>query len=164
MGPLPLTVSSDDARHRPPPTGVDWLERLAPVDNREWGHQVSQLAGAQQVLLRGRAPARVALCFEERFHDEQAAGRHQPNEPRHAGSVKIIEYQNRIKTVQIRPLTLEIQLAPFDGESCCECPIPGGREPGSVAVHGYDLRAQLRRGDTVASLPAPDIQYPGPGG
>jgi hypothetical protein len=153
MGPLPLTVSSDDARHRSPPAGIDGLEYLAPVDDRERGHQVSQLAGTQQVLLRDRAPARVALCFQERFHDEQAAWRHQPNNPRHAGSVKIIEYQNRIKIAQLRPLTLEIQLPPLYGESGCERPLPGPGQLGAIAIYAENPRPQLCGGDTVASLP-----------
>jgi hypothetical protein len=43
----PLTVSSDDARDRPPATGVDGLERLAPVYDLEREHQAGQLARTQ---------------------------------------------------------------------------------------------------------------------
>src|SRR5215210_3457604 len=95
---LPLTVSSNDARHRPPSAGVDGLERLAPAQDAKRIYQTRQLAGVQQMCLGGGSPPRLALRFQERFHDEQAAPRDQLEGSWHGGSVKIIEYQNRIKT------------------------------------------------------------------
>ena len=105
----------DYASNRSPTLRVNGLERLAPVHDSEGGDQAGQFAGAQQVLHRGRAPSRLALCLEKCFHHEQAAGRDQLEDARHAGSVKIIEYQYRIKSPQLRPRALEIQLSPING-------------------------------------------------
>jgi hypothetical protein len=85
------------------------------VLDRERGYQATQLARPQQMRARGRAPASLALGLEKGLHHEKTTGRYELDDPRHAGSVKIIEYQNRIKNPEIGPLTLEIQFPPVDG-------------------------------------------------
>ena len=99
------------------------------MEDRKRDYQAGQLARLQEMVLRCGAPPCIALQYQECFHDEHAAGRHQPEESRHAGSVKIIEYQNCIKTAQIRPLTLEIQLSPVDGDALAQRPLARACQP-----------------------------------
>src|SRR5919112_252095 len=122
---LPLTLFSDNARHCPPMFGIRRLHDLTAVDDRKWGNQAGELTRAQQVRTRIRAPARLALRLEECFHDEQAAGRDQLEDPRHLGPVKIIEYQNRIKNAELRPFTLEVQLHPLPRQTRRRSSPPG---------------------------------------
>jgi glycerol-3-phosphate dehydrogenase len=130
------------------------------VDDGERSYQAGQLARSQQVLLRCRAPARIALRFQKRFHDEQAAGPHQPEESRHAGSVKIIEYQNCIKTAQIRPLAFELQLAPLDLETLGCRSLASNRQPYRVTVDSQYSCTDPSGRQAVASLSTGKIEYP----
>src|SRR4051812_3622312 len=113
------------------------------------------------MFLRSRAPSRLALCLEKCFHHEQAAGRDQLKDSWHAGSVKIIEYQNRIKSPQRGPDTREIQLPPLDGESLCSGQLRRGLELDRVAVDPDDSGTQFRSGKRVAGTAAGEINHPG---
>ncbi len=155
---------SNDACDYLPPTRIDRFEHLASVHDLQRTDQARQLAGAQQMLLRGGAPARLALCLEKCLHQEQAAGRDQPKDSRHAGPVKIIEYQNRIKSLQLRPGTLEIQLPPIYGEqSSLDRPRPPVGELLHIAVDRHHPGSQARGRDTVPSRAAGKVQHPGSG-
>jgi glycerol-3-phosphate dehydrogenase len=115
------------------------------------------------MVLRGRAPARLALRLEKCFHHEQAAGRDQPKDSRHAGSVKIIEYQNRIKSPQLRPGACEIQLPPIYGESFLDGAVPPRRQLLRVPVDGHHFGPQAGGRETVPARAAGKIEHPGSG-
>jgi glycerol-3-phosphate dehydrogenase len=159
----PLLFLSDDTRYGSPPLGVDGLDHFAPVHHPKRSDQAGQLAGPQQVAVRGRAPARLALRLEERLYDEQAAGRDQLEDSRHAGSVKIIEHQNRIKSPQFGPLALEIQLPPIDRDTRAGRPVPRPDELEGIAIDRHDLVPQLRRRQTVAPLTTGQVEHPASG-
>jgi glycerol-3-phosphate dehydrogenase len=130
------------------------------MQHRERGDQSRQFAGTQQMAVRGRAPPRLALRLEERFHHEQAAGRDQPKDSRHAGSVKIIEHQNRIKSPQLGPLALEIQHSPIhrDARSGRSLPTPGELE--RITIDGKHVVAQFRGSHTVAPITTSEVERP----
>jgi glycerol-3-phosphate dehydrogenase len=164
-GPFPsylslLTSYCKNARYGPPTCGVDDLDRLPPVHDGERGDQAGQLPGAQQMALRGGAPARLALCLEKCFHHEQAAGRDQPEDSRHAGSVKIIEYQNRIKSPQFGPLILEIELPHIDGEARVVRLLPERCQLERVAIDRHHLGPQIRRRQTMPPPATREVEHP----
>src|SRR4051812_22368450 len=140
--------------------GVHHLHDLAAVHDFERGSQAGKLTRAQQVPARGRAPARLTLRLEECFHDEQAAGRDQLEDPRHVGPVKIIEYQNRIKNPELGPFALEVQLHPLHLQTR-RCRSPAGQcQRDRIAVDPQHLRVQLGRRQAVPSLAAGKIHHP----
>jgi glycerol-3-phosphate dehydrogenase len=114
------------------------------------------------MLLRRRAPACVELRFHKRFHDEQAAGGYQPDKARHAGSVKIIEYQNRIKSAQLGPRALEIQRAPLDRKPFGPSPFSGLGQTGLVPVDSHHMGPECRGRESVAALSTGKVQHSGP--
>jgi glycerol-3-phosphate dehydrogenase len=134
------------------------------VQDLQRSDQASQFAGAQQMASRGRAPARLPLRVEERFHDKQTAGRNQPEDSRHAGSVKIIEYQNRIKSAELRPGAFEVQLPPLDGQVGGGGSLTSNRQPGPVPVYADHFGAEIRGGNAVPAVSAGQIQDSRPGG
>jgi glycerol-3-phosphate dehydrogenase len=140
--------------------GIHGLESFATVYNPEWGDQAGQLTGTQQVRARGRAPARLTLRLEKCFHNEQAAGRDQLEDPRHLGPVKIIEYQNRIKNSELRPLALEVQLHPLHGQTGRGAAAARDVEGERIAVCRDHLGAQLGRGQAVPPFSARQIEHP----
>ena len=130
------------------------------MDDGQGGDQAGQLAGAQQMLVRGRSPSRLALCLEKRFHHEQAAGRDQLEDSRHAGSVKIIEYQYRIKSPPIGPGSLQIQLLPVDGETLRLRVLSSEGEFCPIPIGSHHGRSQLRRREAVPAGAAGEIEQP----
>ena len=130
------------------------------MHDRERDDQSSQFAGTQQMAVRGRAPTRLALRLEESFHHEQAAGRDQPEDSRHAGSVKIIEHQNRIKSPQLGPLALEIQHSPIDRDARSGRSLPTPGELEGITIDRNHVVAQFRGSHTVASLATSKVKHP----
>ena len=112
------------------------------------------------MLVRGRTPSRLALCLEKCFHNEQAAGCDQPEDSRHAGSVKIIEYQNRIKSPHLGPGAFEIHLTPVDAKTLRRRECRAGRQLGRVSIDRYHARSQLRRRERVPAAAAGEIENP----
>ena len=104
-----FTRDGHHARDCAPALGVDRLEHLAAVQDLERGDQPGQLARAEQVIVRGGAPAELALADQERS-PSSAVRRGAPASRTlgHPCTVKIIEHQNRIKTAQLGPWPLEI--------------------------------------------------------
>ena len=104
-----FTRDGHHARDGAPALGVDRLEHLAAVQDPQRRHQPGELARAQQVVLRGRAPSRARAGRSETI--PSSAGRRARRArriSRHPGTVKIIEHQNRIKTPELGPGSLEI--------------------------------------------------------
>jgi glycerol-3-phosphate dehydrogenase len=126
----------------------------------ERGDQAGQFAGPQQVALRRRTPAGLALRLEKRFHHEPAAGRDQPANSGHAGSVKIIEYQDRIKTAELGPWAFQIRLPPVDREPRVGRPIARDGQLGGIAIDGNHLGAEGGGCQAVASLSTREVEYP----
>jgi glycerol-3-phosphate dehydrogenase len=124
------------------------------------GNQAAQLAGTQEVPLRCRAPARLALCLEKGFHHEPAAGRDQPEYSRHAGSVKIIEYQDCIKTAQLRPRPFQVHLAPVNGKPRSGGVLLRNRQLRWIAVYTQNPGAQGGGGQAVSSRTTGQIDDP----
>ena len=155
-----MIVLSDNTGNSPPALGVYRLEHLAPVQDGQRGYQLGQLAGTQEVAFRGRTPARLALRLEKGFHHEPAAGRDQPHDSGHAGSVKIIEYQNCIKAVQLRPRPFQVHLAPVDREPGGGSALPRHGQLGRVTVYPGNPGAQGSGRQAVASRSARQIDDP----
>lgn len=130
------------------------------MQDLERGNQAGQFAGMQQMAVRGGTPARLALRLEKCFHYEQAAGRDQPEDSRHAGSVKIIEHQNRFKSPQVGPLGLEVKLSPIDRDAHSGRLLPTASQLERVAIDRDHRVAQLDGRQAVASLAAGKVQHP----
>lgn len=124
------------------------------MDNCQGGDQAGQFAGAQEMPVRGRAPSRLALRLEKGLHHEHAAGCDQPENSPHAGSVKIIEYQNRIKSTQLGPGALEIQFPPVDGKTIRRRESRSDRELGRIPIERDDAGAPVRRSQSVPAAAA----------
>jgi len=122
--------------------------------------QAGQFAGPQQVALRGWAPARLPLRLEKRLHHEPAAGRDQPANSGHAGSVKIIEYQDRIKTAYFRPGAFQVRLPPVDREPLISGAFARDGELARITIDGNHRGAEGRGGKAVPSLSTGEVEYP----
>ena len=78
----------------------------------------------------------------------------------HAGSVKIIEYQDRIKTAQLRPRPFQIQLAPVDRESRRGRTLPRQRQLRGIAIDADDLGAERRQRPGCGVPSTGEIEHP----
>ena len=86
------------ARHRSASTASTTSRPCRTVERRD---QPGQLTGTEQVIVRGRTPAKLALGAQERLHHQEAARLDQLDHLGHLGPVKIIEHENRIKSAEL---------------------------------------------------------------
>ena len=130
------------ARHRSASTASRTSRPCTHLERRD---QPGQLTGMEQVIVRGRAPAELALDAQERLHHQQAARLDQLDHLGHLGPVKIIEHENRIKTAELRPRLFEVGCRPLDGQPLGLGPLATRGQPDLVLVDRRDPRALARR-------------------
>ncbi len=125
-------------------------------------HKAAEFHRTQEMVGAGGTPIQGALRFEEGLHEEQATGGHALQDPGHAGTIKIIEEQDRIKTPEFGPRLLQIELQPGNPG-----PLPLGlaaglRQPGGVLVHGQHRGPKRRRRKAVTPGAAGQVKHPAP--
>lgn len=122
------------------------------------GHQAREFPGEQEVLVRLRTPAEVALGDQERLHQERAARGHQLAERGHAAAVKIVEAEDHIKNTEGRPRPRQVDLTEFDRYAGLGRDHPSPLERRGVPIdrghHGPPLRGE----HGVASFPSSEIE------
>lgn len=125
-------------------------------------HEGAEFHRTQEMVGAGGTPTQGALRFEKGLHEEEAAGGHALQDPGHAGTIKIIEEQDRIKTPEFWPRLLEVKLQPGDPRSLPLGLAAGLRQPGGVLVHGQHRGPERRRREAVTPGTAGQVEHPAP--
>src|SRR6478736_1551665 len=146
--------------HCPPPVAFEGFDHLATIAHGERCDEPVQFARPQQVIVRLRPPAEMALGDEESLHHQVPTRCDTRDHIIHPRPVKIVEAQDHIKNAQLGPGCREIDLSPFDGHSARRGQRTSPLDRRGVDVHGEDRRAELRGGDGVAPFPAGEVEHP----
>lgn len=132
------------------------------MQDLERGHEGAKFHRTQEMVGTGGTPTQGALRFQEGFHEQHAAGGEALEDPWHAGTIKIIEQQDRIKAAEIGPRLFQVEFEPGDARPLALGLAAGLGQPGRILVHGQHGGPQRRRRDAVAPGAAGQVKDPAP--
>ena len=130
------------------------------IENFQFGKEIWQLAGFEQVVGIARAGSQFALVDREGLVDQQAAGCEYAADRWNQRAMQVAEYQNDSTAVTSKrdfSRILEVCSDRFHREF----PLLGGfaefREEYSIAVDPDEWNAGFRRGECLASATAREV-------
>ncbi len=130
------------------------------IENFQFGKELRQLAGFEQVVGIARTPSECALMDREGFVEQQATGRECTRDRGNQRAVEEAEYQNRPTTpTSERNLgrILKVCAERFDREFALRGGFAKFREERSTAVDSNHRNAGCSHGECVASATAGEV-------
>lgn len=134
------------------------------MDRNQGAHQMDQFPGGQEVLGILRAPSQAALRLEKGFHDQEAAGSEELEDPRQARPVEIVEAKDQIEGPGHGKWVFQIMLHPGNVEVAAGGLLFADAESSGVVIDGGHAGAELRGGQTVATGATSQVEHPCPRG